>query len=87
MDTTTKDVAETVRDRVVAVLREHLGLQREITDDATLESLDADSLDKVELVMALEEEFQIEIGDDEAEGADAVGKIVKLVEAKASVKS
>lgn len=79
MDTTTKDVAETLRDRVVRVVREHLATSAEITDDATLESLGADSLDKVELVMALEEEFEIMISDENADGADTIGKLVKLI--------
>ena len=46
---------------------------------ALLVDLGADSLDTVELVMALEEEFDIEIPDDEAEGIDTVGKAVEYI--------
>ena len=47
------------------------------------EDLDADSLDLVELVMALEEEFGIEVPESELEGVDTVGKAFALVSAKA----
>jgi acyl carrier protein len=46
------------------------------------DDLDADSLDIVELVMALEEEFDIEVPEDELEGVDTVGKAYDLVVAK-----
>jgi acyl carrier protein len=47
------------------------------------EDLDADSLDLVELVMALEEEFGIEVPESDLEGVDTVGKAFALVSAKA----
>jgi len=46
--------------------------------------LGADSLDVVELVMALEEEFDIEIPDEDAEGIDTVGKAVDYIDKKVS---
>jgi acyl carrier protein len=54
-----------------------------ITPDATFaDDLDADSLDLVELVMALEEEFGIEVPESELEGVDTVGKAFALVTSK-----
>jgi acyl carrier protein len=54
-----------------------------VTPDATFaEDLGADSLDTVELVMALEEEFDIEITDEVAETIDTVGKAVEHIESK-----
>lgn len=47
------------------------------------DDLDADSLDLVELVMALEEEFGIEVPESDLEGVDTVGKAFALVQSKA----
>ena len=62
-------MAEAVADRVRAIIAEQLGVKlEEVTDTASfIEDLGADSLDTVELVMALEEEFGIEIPDEDAE--------------------
>ena len=67
----------TIEERVKKVIEEQLSVnQDQITKDASfIDDLGADSLDTVELVMALEEEFGIEIPDDEAE------KITKVTEA------
>ena len=54
--------------------------ENEVTMEATFEDLGADSLDIVEIVMALEEEFDIEISDDEAEQAKTVGDVVNYLE-------
>ena len=54
----------------------------QIVPDATFESLDADSLDLVELVMALEEEFGVEVPEEELEGIETVGQAYELVAAK-----
>lgn len=51
----------------------------EVTLDSSFEDLGADSLDIVEIVMALEEEFDIEISDDEAEQAKSVGDVVNYL--------
>nr|VFJ55010.1 MAG: acyl carrier protein [Candidatus Kentron sp. FW]VFJ57988.1 MAG: acyl carrier protein [Candidatus Kentron sp. FW]VFJ61275.1 MAG: acyl carrier protein [Candidatus Kentron sp. FW] len=58
-----------VEDRVKKIVAEQLGVKEEdVVDDASfVDDLGADSLDTVELVMALEEEFDCEIPDDEAE--------------------
>ncbi len=53
-----------------------------LTMDTTFEDIDADSLDIVELVMALEEEFDLEISDQEIENIKTVGDVVKYIESK-----
>ena len=72
------DVEEKVKDIIV----EELGVEREkLTGEASfMEDLGADSLDTVELVMAFEEEFGIEIPDDAAETIQTVGDAVKFIE-------
>ena len=76
------DVEEKVKDIIV----EELGVEREkLTSDASfMEDLGADSLDTVELVMAFEEEFGIEIPDDAAESIQTVGDAVKFIEKSAA---
>ena len=77
-------MAEAVADRVRAIIAEQLGVKlEEVTDSASfVEDLGADSLDTVELVMALEEEFGIEIPDEDAEKMTNVGDAIKYIEAK-----
>lgn len=79
-------MAEAVADRVRAIIAEQLGVKlEEVTDAASfIEDLGADSLDTVELVMALEEEFGIEIPDEDAEKMTSVGDAVKYIEGKAA---
>ncbi|NOY80798.1 MAG: acyl carrier protein [Kiritimatiellaeota bacterium] len=71
-----------VRERVVDIIVEQLGVDKDqVVDDAKfVEDLGADSLDTVELVMALEEEFGAEIPDEEAEKLTTVGEAVKYIE-------
>ncbi len=71
-----------VRDRVIEIIVEQLGVDKEqVVDDAKfVEDLGADSLDTVELVMALEEEFGAEIPDDEAEKLTTVGEAVTYID-------
>lgn len=73
-----------VADRVKKIVIEHLGVDAEkVTDKASfIDDLGADSLDTVELLMALEEEFTIEIPDHEAETVHLVGDAIKAIEAK-----
>ena len=73
-------------DRIRAIIAEQLGVkQEEVTDQAKfIEDLGADSLDTVELVMALEEEFGIEIPDEDAEKMVSVGDAIKYIEEKAA---
>lgn len=53
----------------------------EITMETSFEDLNADSLDIVELVMAIEEKFNLEISDDEVENIKTVGDVVRYIEA------
>ena len=79
-------MAEAVNDRVRAIIAEQLGVKlEEVTDSASfVEDLGADSLDTVELVMALEEEFGIEIPDEDAEKMMKVGDAIKYIETKSA---
>ena len=79
-------MAEAINDRVRAIIAEQLGVKlEEVTDSASfIEDLGADSLDTVELVMALEEEFGIEIPDEDAEKMVTVGDAIKYIEQKAA---
>ena len=72
-------------DRVKKVVAEQLQVDPEqITPEASfIEDLGADSLDVVELVMALEEEFDIEIPDEDAEKLGTVGSAVDYIDNKA----
>ena len=69
-------------DRVKAIVVEQLGVEaNEVTPQSKfVEDLGADSLDVVELVMALEDEFDLEIPDEEAEKIATVGEAAKYIE-------
>jgi acyl carrier protein len=71
-----------VFDKVKKVIVEQLGVdENEVTPDASItDDLGADSLDQVELVMALETEFNLDIPDEEAEKIKTVGDAVRYVE-------
>jgi len=73
----------TIVERVTKLVCEQLGVkEEEVTSEASfVEDLGADSLDTVELVMALEEEFETEIPDDEAEKITTVKEAMDYVEA------
>lgn len=74
------DTFEKFRECAVEVLQVK---PEQVTMDASFsEDLDADSLDLVELVMALEEAFEIEVPEEDLEGIDTVGQAFKMVEAK-----
>jgi acyl carrier protein len=75
---------KTIEQRVKEIIVEQLGVTAEqVTPEAKfIEDLGADSLDTVELVMALEEEFGQEIPDEEAEKLQSVGDVVKYIEDK-----
>jgi len=71
-------------EKIKSIIAEQLGVkQEEVTETAKfIDDLGADSLDTVELVMALEEEFGIEIPDEDAEKMTNVGEAVKYIEEK-----
>lgn len=71
------DIAERVKKIVV----EHLGVEEDKVAEAAsfIDDLGADSLDTVELVMAFEEEFSVEIPDDAAEKIQTVGDAVSFI--------
>lgn len=76
------DVAE----RVQGIVVEHLGVEADkvVAAASFIDDLGADSLDTVELVMAFEEEFSIEIPDDAAEKIQTVDDAVKFIESAAA---
>lgn len=71
-----------IMDKVRAVIVDQLGVEEDdVVEDASfVDDLGADSLDIVELVMALEEEFGISIPDEEAESIKTVGDAVAFIE-------
>jgi acyl carrier protein len=75
-----------VEEQVRGIIAEQLGLKAdEIKNDASfVDDLGADSLDTVELVMALEEEFETEIPDDEAEKITTVQQAIDYIRARQS---
>ena len=75
-------MAATVEERVKKIVVEQLGVKEdEVTNDASfVDDLGADSLDTVELVMALEEEFEIEIQDEEAEKITTIQQAIDFID-------
>ena len=71
-----------VFDRVKEIIIDHLGVDESaVTMEASLvDDLKADSLDTVEMIMSLEEEFHIDIEDSDAEGLKTVGDAVRFIE-------
>ena len=71
-----------IADRIKKIVVEHLDVDAEkVNENASfIDDLGADSLDNVELVMAFEEEFDVEIPDDAAETIQTVGDAIKFVE-------
>ena len=69
-----------VFEKLRAVIMEIIGADEdEITLDATLDDLNLDSLDVVEIMMAAEDEFDIEIPDDDLEGVKTLGDVVDVI--------
>jgi acyl carrier protein len=74
-----------IEEKVNTIVAEKLGVDRaEVTPDAVfIDDLGADSLDLVELIMAMEEEFGFEIADEEAEKLRTVGDVINFIKARA----
>ena len=75
-----KSIEEKVRDIIV----DQLGVNAEqvVPEAKFIDDLGADSLDTVELVMAFEEEFSVEVPDEDAEKLQSVGDVIKYIEEK-----
>ncbi len=74
-------MTKSIEERVKEIICEQLGVEEEevIPTAKFIEDLGADSLDTVELVMAFEEEFDLEIPDEEAEKISTVGDAVQYI--------
>lgn len=71
--------------KVKEIIIDQLGLDDDTTitmDSSLMKDLEADSLDAVEIIMAIEDEFDVEIPDEDAEGFKNIGDIVRYVEEK-----
>lgn len=78
-----RETMTTIADRIRKVIAEHLDQTIETcTDGKTFSDLGADSLDSIEIVMALEEEFDTEIPDHEADGLSTVGEVIAYLTQK-----
>jgi acyl carrier protein len=78
---TTNMTRQEILAKLRTILVEQLGCDADkITDEATLKDLGADSLDNLEVVIAVEEEFGIDVDDDEAEKITTVGQMVEHIE-------
>lgn len=75
-----------VETKVKEIIAEQLGINEDdiVSESSFVDDLGADSLDIVELVMALEEEFELEIPDDEAEKLETVSELVNYISERAS---
>ena len=71
-----------IADRVKKIVIEHLGVEESKVNETAsfIDDLGADSLDTVELVMAFEEEFEIEIPDDSAESIQTIKDAIDFIE-------
>lgn len=78
-------MSEDINQKITKVIVEKLGVSEEQVkpEAAFIDDLGADSLDQVELVMALEDEFDIEIPDEEAEKLKKVSDVIAYVNSKA----
>jgi acyl carrier protein len=80
---------EEIRAKIKSIVTENLGVSEDqVTDDAQFsQDLGADSLDQVELVMSLEEEFGAEIRDEDADSLNTVGEAIAYIEKRLADKA
>ena len=70
-------------DRIVTIIQERQGEDFVVTESLSLkDDLDADSVDLMEFILTLEDEFSIEISDEEIDQLQNVGDVVKIIQAK-----
>lgn len=74
-----RDYQELYQEVVKLIAQQLHKKPEEISPESTLESLGADSLDRVELIMKIEEQFAIEVNDDDAEKLNTVGQAVDYI--------
>lgn len=81
-------IVETTEDKLFDLIEEHLGTRPESADQRLVEDLGADSLDFVEIVMVIEEEFNISIEDEEygPEQTPTAKSLIDLIDAKKAAK-
>jgi len=73
-------MSDNILDRVKKVVKEELNVQDEVSESASFtDDLGADSLDVVELVMAIEEEFGIDVPDEDTQGLKTVQDVVDYI--------
>jgi acyl carrier protein len=78
----------TTQERVQKTVREHLGIDEPLNENTKFsEDLSLDSLDVVELVMAIEDEFEVEIDDDETTSVLTISDAVRLIDSKLEKKA
>lgn len=80
-----KEEYQMVFEKIAEIIAEQLeldGVEGIKAETSIMDDLEADSLDAVEIVMAIEDAFSIEISDEDAEGFKNIGDIVKYVESK-----
>lgn len=76
--------SEEINERIKSIIAEQLGVNMEevIPEASFIEDLGADSLDIVELIMALEEEYDMEIPDEDAEKIQSVEDVISYIQSK-----
>ena len=73
-------MSEEIENKIKQLIADHLGTVKNMTQESNfVNDLGADSLDTIELVMALEEEFGFEISDSDAEKIETVGDAIKVI--------
>ncbi len=72
---------DSIKEQVVALIADKLSIDSsKITEESTLAQLGADSLDLVEIIMRMEEKFDVEIDDEQAEKLHNVGQVIEYIQ-------